>query len=322
MRHFTLLASAACIALTASPAFAQATRTWVSGVGNDVNPCSRTAPCKTFAGALPKTAAGGEISVMDPGGFGGMTINKSISINGQWGGEAGVVASLITGFTINGPNAVVNLRGLMIEGAANGINGVRFLQGSALHIQNCTIRGFNSSSASAGNGVLIANSAGNPEIDITDSLIADNGAGGVGSGIAVQPTGSGGAHVSVTRTQVLNNLTGVSIDGDNSTGPINVSIIGSQVAGNTNSGLISLSPNNNDSVVRVMIDSSAFLANGTTGVQSAGQRSTVRIGRSTATGNGAAGLQANNGGVLQSYGDNMVDGNTSANIGVTPATPG
>src|SRR5438477_3797204 len=49
-------------------AFAQATRTWVSGVGDDVNPCSRTAPCKTFAGAISKTAGGGEIDVLDPGG--------------------------------------------------------------------------------------------------------------------------------------------------------------------------------------------------------------------------------------------------------------
>src|SRR5262245_48964588 len=66
-----------------SAAYAQATRTWVSGVGDDVNPCSRTAPCKTFAGAISKTAAGGEISVLDPGGFGGVTITKSITINGE-----------------------------------------------------------------------------------------------------------------------------------------------------------------------------------------------------------------------------------------------
>jgi hypothetical protein len=61
---------------------AQATRTWVSGVGDDANPCSRTAPCKTFAGAISKTAPCGEISVLDPGGFGAVTITKSITING------------------------------------------------------------------------------------------------------------------------------------------------------------------------------------------------------------------------------------------------
>src|SRR5216684_8686022 len=62
---------------------AQATRTWVSGVGDDANPCSRTAPCKTFAGAISKTAKGGEIDALDPGGFGAVTITKSITIDGK-----------------------------------------------------------------------------------------------------------------------------------------------------------------------------------------------------------------------------------------------
>src|SRR5688572_6279617 len=150
MRKLALLSTAVCAVLIAGPAAAQATRTWVSGVGDDANPCSRTAPCKTFAGAISKTAAGGEISVLDPGGFGALTITKSISVNGEWGGEAGVLASFTNGFIINGANVVVNLRGLMIEGATNGLNGVRFLQGSALHTQNCIIRGFNS--GAAGNG--------------------------------------------------------------------------------------------------------------------------------------------------------------------------
>src|ERR1700720_1556194 len=74
------------------PAHAQATRTWVSGVGDDANPCSRTAPCMTFAGAITKTAAGGEIDALDPGGFGAVTITKSITIDG--GG--GQVASILT----------------------------------------------------------------------------------------------------------------------------------------------------------------------------------------------------------------------------------
>src|ERR1700736_975208 len=81
------------------PANAQATRTWVSGVGDDANPCSRTAPCKTFAGAISKTAAGGEINVLDPGGFGAVTITKSISITS--GFEAGVLASASNGIIVN-----------------------------------------------------------------------------------------------------------------------------------------------------------------------------------------------------------------------------
>ena len=77
--------AATCLLMAVQPAAAQATRTWVSGVGDDANPCSRTAPCKTFAGAISKTAAGGEINALDPGGFGAVTITKSITIDGGGG---------------------------------------------------------------------------------------------------------------------------------------------------------------------------------------------------------------------------------------------
>src|SRR6201991_3266369 len=102
-----------------SVANAQATRTWVSGVGDDANPCSRTAPCKTFAGAISKTAASGEISVLDPGGFGTVTITKSISIVAEgWPGS--ILASSANGIIINGANIEVNLHGIMLEGGGAG----------------------------------------------------------------------------------------------------------------------------------------------------------------------------------------------------------
>src|SRR5690349_3051044 len=102
---------------------AQATRTWVSGVGDDANPCSRTAPCKTFAGAISKTAAQGEINVLDPGGFGAVTITKSISIISTF--EAGVLVSGTNGIVVNaGPKDRVLLDGLDIEGLGTGLNGV------------------------------------------------------------------------------------------------------------------------------------------------------------------------------------------------------
>src|SRR6201988_5424620 len=103
---------------------AQATRTWVSGVGDDVNPCSRTAPCKTFAGAISKTATGGEIDVLDPGGFGAVTITKWISIEAD-GVIAGILVAGTSGIVINAPsNAVVVLRGLTFEGIGSGIDGI------------------------------------------------------------------------------------------------------------------------------------------------------------------------------------------------------
>ena len=85
-----------------SMAQAQATRTWVSGVGDDANPCSRTAPCKTFAGAISKTAAGGEIDALDPGGFGGVTVTKAITIDGGGGVVASLLVSGTNGVSING----------------------------------------------------------------------------------------------------------------------------------------------------------------------------------------------------------------------------
>src|SRR3990170_1411348 len=112
---FRILSAVALTTLLTTAAFGQATRTWVSGVGDDVNPCSRTAPCKTFAGAISKTAAGGEISVLDPGGYGVITITKSITINGA-GTLAGILsAGGATGVVINGANIVVTLRELDIN---------------------------------------------------------------------------------------------------------------------------------------------------------------------------------------------------------------
>src|SRR5262245_57730472 len=121
--------------VSAVSAQAQATRTWVSGVGDDANPCSRTAPCKTFAGAISKTATGGEINVLDPGGFGGVTITKAITISSE-GFEAGVLVSGTNAIIVNAPaQARIILRGLDIEGLGTGLNGVQILSASKVTIQ-------------------------------------------------------------------------------------------------------------------------------------------------------------------------------------------
>jgi hypothetical protein len=134
----------------AAPASAQATRTWISGVGDDANPCSRTAPCKTWAGAISKTASGGEIDCLDPGGFGSVTITKSITLDcaeGTDGGAGGILNSGVTGVIINDPNGgtaptiKVVLRNLTINGAGVtvGTYAVRFLGGKSLTLQNVSI---------------------------------------------------------------------------------------------------------------------------------------------------------------------------------------
>lgn len=129
-----------------SVASAQATRTWVSGVGDDVNPCSRTAPCKTFAGAIFKTAVGGEINALDGGGFGAVTISKSITIDGT-GTFASILAASVNGIIINITSATdtaktVRLRGLAINGASTGIDGIRVTSALEVFVQNVVIDGF------------------------------------------------------------------------------------------------------------------------------------------------------------------------------------
>jgi len=158
----------------ASVAQAQATRTWVSGVGDDANPCSRTAPCKTFAGAISKTAPCGEISVLDPGGFGAVTITKSITIDGT-GTLAGILASLTTGVIINaGVNDVVTLRGLSINGACNGVRGINVIQGGRLNVEDCVIFRF------ANEGILVSKS-GDFALNVRNSVIRDNTGDGIGT---------------------------------------------------------------------------------------------------------------------------------------------
>src|SRR5690348_17564063 len=107
---FKSIAAVVVLLCACALASAQATRTWVSGVGDDANPCSRTAPCKTLAGTISKTAEYGEINAIDPGGFGGVTITKSIIIDLS-PVEGGVLVSGTNGINIAAqPDDVVTLR--------------------------------------------------------------------------------------------------------------------------------------------------------------------------------------------------------------------
>jgi len=134
-----LLSLIASIVLTGA-LHAQATRTWVSGVGDDANPCSRTAPCKTFAGAISKTADKGEISVLDPGGFGAVTITKNITINGE-GTLAGILNASVNGIIVNAGTSTVYLHNLSIAGAGTGLDGIKVFAAGAVIVEDCWIYG-------------------------------------------------------------------------------------------------------------------------------------------------------------------------------------
>jgi hypothetical protein len=168
---------------TAPAAYAEATRTWVSGVGDDANPCSRTAPCKTWAGAISKTAAGGEIDALDPGGFGSVTITKAITLNGR-GTHASVLSASFNGIVVQaGANDVVALKHLSINGVGTGLVGIKFNSGKALHVLDVEAQDHN---GSPGVGLLIGGTGA--RVTVTDSHFDNNVYGILGSGTGMKLT--------------------------------------------------------------------------------------------------------------------------------------
>jgi len=271
---------------------AQATRTWVSGVGDDANPCSRTAPCKTFAGAISKTAALGEINVLDPGGFGAVTITKSITIDGG-GSIAGVLVSGTNGIVISAGSAdTVILRNLDIDGlgTAGDLRGIQFNAGKQLIVDRCNIYGFGK------RGISIESSTSGAEVLISNTLVHDT----LTNGIVV--AGVANKVVMVNVSSINNSNTGLVV-----TASANVQIRDSVLSNNAGAGLLV-----DNSAVDVQ---STGLSNNGTGIVSE-NAATVRISNATISGNGT-GLSISGGAVVDSFGNNQIAGNLSGNSGVT-----
>src|SRR4051812_9186829 len=185
-------------AIYAVPAQAGATRTWVSGVGDDLNPCSRTAPCKTFAGAISKTAPGGEISVLDSGAFGTLTIIQAVTINGE-GNLAGILASISDGIIVSaGASDRVIIRNLQINGAGGGTRGISVLGGNVT-IENCAIYGF----TSGGTGIKVA-AGGAVHMDIRDTAVTNTT-----NAVTAQASGGGNAVMSIDNMRINDAGTGI-----------------------------------------------------------------------------------------------------------------
>src|SRR5579864_7316461 len=173
------------VLLGASFAGAQASRTWVSGTGDDAQPCSRTAPCKTFAGAISKTAPGGEIDCLDPAGFGAVTITKSLTIDCS-GTFGSILVSGTSGVIVSGAGIAVTLRGISFDGSGGlGISAIRVLSGSSLLIENVHVFGFGSGSAAAVD--IEPNQAAHFALDIKDTTVSGN----TGGAILIKPAGGG-----------------------------------------------------------------------------------------------------------------------------------
>jgi len=300
MRRITLLAIAAGFLtplLASAPASAQATRTWVSGVGDDANPCSRTAPCKTFAGAISKTATAGEINCLDPGGMGTVTITKSMTINCH-DVFGSILASGVPGITINATAAgsKVILRNLQINGvvggtAVAGTIGVRILAADVVSIEDTVITQF------AQQGIADQRTAGNTKLYIRNSIISHNS----GSGISLGATNN--SKTSIESSSSINNLFGIGAISGNS-----VVVKRSVFAGNSDSGI------ETDAGGQIDADDCQVLNNGT-GVQANG---TVRMSNSDIAFN----TTVSSGSGPSSYGNNRINGNTNAGVGFAAVVPG
>src|SRR5262249_32418290 len=205
-----------------------ATRTWVSGVGNDANPGSRTAPCKTFAGAISKTANPGEIDCLDPGGFGAVTITKSVTLDGT-GTFGSILASGTTGVIINGAGINVTLRGLSINGvgASAGITGIKIVNANNVHIINCMVFGFTGGVARG----IDDQRTGGRRLFVLNTVVRENG-----TGIQLKPSAGATAILGfIDRCTITGNTSSAVLAGAGS----RVSVSNSLVSGNSVNGLFS-----------------------------------------------------------------------------------
>ena len=276
----------------------QATRTWVSGVGDDANPCSRTAPCKTFAGAISKTALGGEIDALDPGGFGAVTITKSITIDGN-GTFASILAAGVNGIVVNaGVNDVVTLRNLSIDGAGTGINGIRFLAGAALHVENCVLFNFTARA-------IDFQPSGNAILSVKDTVIRNCKTPVNGGGIFVGPGAAGTAQGFLDNVLLQEALFGILVN-DRSV----VTVRNSVATRCVNSGFSAISAATFAILNLESCVASQNTGGATPGVFSSGANGTVRMSNCLVVDNGA-GLSVAAGGRIFSFGNNHVTGNTT-----------
>jgi hypothetical protein len=301
-------------AVCATPAAAQATRTWVSGVGDDVNPCSRTAPCKTFAGAISKTATGGEINCLDPAGFGTLTIIKSITVDctGTFGSvlNSGGINGIIINDGASGTPGTANviLRGITINGAGTtpGLNGIRFVTGASLTLQDVFIE-----NQKNGSGIAIQPTLA-MEFHATNVTVANGG-----NGILIQAGASAGTRVSLSDVRVSNNAnSAIRIE---TAGPAGVlASVDNVVLGGNGSGL-SLNQPVGASGADVMLTNSVVNNNSGIGIATTGAGMRVLVGNTTVFANGT-GLSVGTG-QIRSFGTNRVEGNGSDGAFTAPVLP-
>lgn len=306
-----ILTTICLIFVFAVMAQAQATRTWVSGVGDDVNPCSRTAPCKTWAGAISKTAKDGEINALDPGGFGTLTITKSITVDGTGTNASTLSALAPAGFTINITDAAdirkaVTIRNVIINGAATGTSGIRVLSALKVSIENVAIGNLTTHGVDI--NVTVATRVSLEKVSVRNAL---------GSGVRVFGGFGATPAVSINNSSFIGCGTGVL--GDNNA---RVSIKNSVAANNVNAGFESNAATAGQGAEVNLFDCASYnqfglaTAKGITAGGGAGG-GILRVA-SSAVHTNQIGFNVGANGTIISYGNNYMDGNNS-NTGVLTA---
>ncbi|HXQ84112.1 MAG TPA: right-handed parallel beta-helix repeat-containing protein [Xanthobacteraceae bacterium] len=297
-----LLGTLFVLGLAIAPAHAQATRTWISGVGDDANPCSRTAPCKTFAGAISKTTAGGEIDALDPGGFGGVTITKAITFDGGGGQVASILVAGTNGINISaGASDTIIIRNMRLNGILNagspGLTGIAINTAAKVVVEKCEIFGFQNAA------IQVSVSSGTFALKVQETTLNNNG-----GGITSKPSGGATVNAVIERTHADGNTGGgVRVDGTGG-GSSNVAITDSSLSNNGSNGLNAVSgPSGN---VKVDLTRDVVANNASAALQSSnstGGTSTVTVGQSMLSNNGTAWSIVSTGQLL-SYGNNQVTG--------------
>jgi hypothetical protein len=300
-RHlFVGLAVALASWLTVNSAYALNQHSWISGTGSGAA-CTRTSPCGDFATATGATQAGGVISVLDSGDFGPLQIRQPVTIRAD-GADGGLV-NLVGNFGIQilgGPSDVFTLEGLHLDGG-----GINFFSGARLHVL-CVVANVFINGVVSG---ILFEPTGAGQLDVTDTVLMNNGSGAAGAGILVKPQSGGTAQVSLERVTVNGNAFGIAADGTGSSGGINMTIADSMVAGNSQDGIIATTPGGG-APIGVMITNSKSVNNAAFGIRSIGPGVTVRVKNSDVTGNNT-GLSFSGGGALLTFGNNAVRANGS-----------
>ncbi len=296
------------LTVAASAAHAQATRTWVSGVGDDVNPCSRTAPCKTWAGAISKTASGGIIDALDPGGFGALTITKPIVLEGN-GTLASTLSSGVNGIIVNitsGTGRNVILRNILIDGSGTtlGTNGVRFIAGDSLLVEDCYIKSYSQA------GIDFENDSGIGQLIVRRTSIAQTA-----QAILVKPA----AGATAARASIQDSLLTTSAAGLRAEDKANVNIYESRVSGNFGDGVVSFAAGGVGTVV--VVANSQISGNTGAGLKTIGANAFLKVSASNITGN-ATGLDHSGGGTLETYQNNVFVLNSTQGTFTGNAVPG